>query len=201
MLCVVSLLFNRNNTLLTNPETGDNAPAQALLLYLAVYLFMNLGAFAVAAMVYRATNSEDISAFDGLAQRHPILAHSMFACLISLIGLPPFAGFIAKLNVLRVLIDSGGWWWVLVAAIAINSILSAFYYFRVVRAMYVKPGVQPAFTGHPLGVALSALCGIVLFLMLILAGPISNLATHYSKLQGITAHPAPDTQRTFTASL
>lgn len=201
MLCVISLLFNRNHTFLTDPASGMNAPAQALLLYLAVYLFMNLGAFAVSAMVYRATNSEDISAFNGLAQRHPILAHSMFACLVSLIGLPPFAGFIAKLNVLRVLIDSGGGWWFLVAAIAINSIISAFYYFRIVRAMYVKPATEPAFTGQPLGVALSACCGIILFLMLILASPVSNLARHYGKLQGITAQSKPASQPTMTASV
>lgn len=202
MLCVISLLFNLNGAHQTDPNTGTSAPAQALLLYLTVYLFMNLGAFAVAGLVYRATGSEDLSAFNGLVQRHPILAHSMLACMISLIGLPPFAGFIAKLNVLRVMMDNGGWWWILVAAVAINSIISAFYYFRVLRAIYVRPADQPAFVGHPLGVALAAVCGIVLFLMLIWASPINNLAKHYSKLQGITARPpATTTQPTITASI
>jgi len=151
MLCAVSLLYNLNAKQ-TDPVTGINAPAQALLFYLAVYLFMNLGAFAVAGVVYRATGSEDLSAYYGLVKRNPILAHAMFACMISLIGLPPFAGFIAKLNVILVLMNNGGGWWLLVAAIAVNSILSAFYYFRVLRAMYVEPATEPAFAGHPLGV-------------------------------------------------
>jgi len=199
MLCAISLLFALNAK--PTDGSGINIPAQALLLYLAVYLFMNLGAFAVAGLVHRATGSEDISAFNGLVQRHPILAHSMLACMISLIGLPPFAGFIAKLTVLRILMDNGGWWWLLVAAIAINSIASAFYYFRVLRAMYLQPADQPAFVGHPLGVALSVVSAVALFLMLILAGPLNNLTKHYSKLQGITGHPTPATESTITASL
>ena len=61
MLCVLSLLINQN-TRQTDPVTGTSAPAQVLLFYLAVYLFMNLGAFAVAAVVYRATGSDDLRA-------------------------------------------------------------------------------------------------------------------------------------------
>jgi NADH-quinone oxidoreductase subunit N len=186
MLCALSLLFNLN-TKQTDPSSGVNGPAQALLLYLAVYLFMNLGAFAVAAVVYRATGREDLAAFNGLVKRNPVLAHSMFACMISLIGLPPFAGFIAKLNLILVLMNNGGWWWGLVAVIAVNSIISAFYYFRVIRAVYVEPaGNLPAFMGHPLGVALSAGSALALILMLIFASPLNTLTRRYAKLQTVT---------------
>src|SRR5207237_10095429 len=189
MLCALSLLFNLNAKQ-TDPATGINAPAQALLLYLAVYLFMNLGAFAVAAVVCRATRREDLAAFNGLVKRNPVLAHSMFACMISLIGLPPFAGFIAKLNLILVLMNNGGWWWGLVAVIAMNSIISAFYYFRVIRAIYVEPaGNLPAFMGHPLGVALSAGSALALILMLILASPLNTLTRRYAKLQSPAATP------------
>jgi NADH-quinone oxidoreductase subunit N len=199
MLCAVSLLFNLN-TRQTDAGTGVNSPAQTLLFYLAVYLFMNLGAFAVAGLVYRATGREDLTAFNGLVRRNPLLAHAMMACMISLIGLPPFAGFIAKINLILVLMNNGGGWWILVAVIAINSIVSAFYYFRVLRAMYVEPAGadQPAFAGHPLGVALAAGSGLALVLMLVLANPVNNLTRHYAKLQGITGAPA--TRPTVTAA-
>ena len=55
-----------------------------------------------------------------------------------------------ELNLLLVLINNGGWWWWLVAAIGINTILSAFYYFRVIKAMYLADNDEPAFAPHPL---------------------------------------------------
>jgi NADH-quinone oxidoreductase subunit N len=183
MLCALSLLVNQNAL---QTSAGTNAPAQVLLFYLAVYLFMNLGAFAVAAVVYRATASDDLHAYRGLARRNPVLAHSMLACMISLIGLPPFAGFVAKINLMLVLIDNGGLWWILVAVIAVNSIASAFYYFRVLRAIYLEPpGNLPPFSGNPLGVAVAVVCAITLVLMLLLASPVNSLTGHYAKLQGI----------------
>jgi NADH-quinone oxidoreductase subunit N len=199
MMCAASLLIDHNAR--QTDAGGVNAAAQALLFYLAVYLFMNLGAFAVAGMVQRASDGrDDLGAFDGLARRNPILAHSMFACLVSLIGLPPFAGFVAKLNVILVLMNNGGWWWWLVAAVAVNSILSAFYYFRVLRAIYLEPPREAAFGGHPLGVALCATTGVVLVLMLVLASPINSLTRYYARLwdvgratHGPTTAPRPTT--------
>jgi NADH-quinone oxidoreductase subunit N len=193
MLCALSLLINQNARQ-TDPTTNINVPAQVLLFYLAVYLFMNLGAFAVAAVVYRATGTDDLRAYQGLARRNPLLAHSMLACMLSLIGLPPFAGFIAKINLMLALINNGGLWWILVAVVAINSVASAFYYFRVLRAIYLQPPAnQPPFAGHPLGVAVAAVCAITLVVMLILASPINSLTRHYARLQGI--HGTADLRR------
>jgi NADH-quinone oxidoreductase subunit N len=189
MLCAVSLLYN-HHTPQTTPD-GVNQPAQALLFYLAVYLFMNLGAFTVAGLVWRQTGSEDLSAFNGLGRRSPILAACMFLFMISLIGLPPVAGFIAKLNVLLALMNNGGWWWWLVAIIGINSIVSAFYYFRVIKAMYLGPGEQPAFIAHPLGTALTTVCAAALILMFILTSPVNRMTQGYSKLQGVTGSTQP----------
>jgi NADH-quinone oxidoreductase subunit N len=189
MLCVVSLLY----TIQVTPTNRDgvNEPAQALLFYLAVYLFMNLGAFTVAGLVWRQTGSEDLSAFNGLGRRSPLLAGCMFLFLISLIGLPPVAGFIAKLNVLLALINNGGWWWWLVIAIGVNSVISAFYYFRVIKAMYVTPSDQPAFVAHPLGTALATVCAAALLLMFILTSPMSKMTQRYSKLQGVQGSTTP----------
>jgi NADH-quinone oxidoreductase subunit N len=188
MLCAVSLLYNHHSL---QTAGGVNQPAQAILFYLAVYLFMNLGAFTVAGLVWRQTGSEDLSAFNGLGRRSPLLAACMFLFMISLIGLPPVAGFIAKLNVLLALINNGGWWWWLVIVIGANSVISAFYYFRVIKAMYVTPTDQPAFVPHPLGAALATVCAAALLLMFILTSPLSRMTQRYSKLHGVEGSTTP----------
>ena len=189
MLCAVSVLYALKST--PTDSNGVNQPAQVLLYYLAVYLFMNLGAFTVAGLVWRQTGSEDLSAFNQLGRRSPILAACMFLFMISLIGLPPVAGFIAKLYLLRALIDNGGWWWWLVIAVGVNSVISAFYYFRVIKAMYLMPGDQPAFVAHPLGTALATVCAAALFLMFILTSPINYMTASYSRLQGVQGSRTP----------
>ena len=199
LMCVASLLVDHRGRQVD--PAGANVPGQVILFYLAVYLFMNLGAFAVVGMVQRATagGRDDLSAFDGLARRNPVLAHTMFACLVSLVGLPPFAGFLAKLNVMVVLGRNGGWWWGLVGVVAVNSVLSAFYYFRILRAVYLRPAREPEFGGHPVGVALCATTGAVLVLMLVFASPINALARHYARLGG--GGPATRPAAAVTASV
>jgi NADH-quinone oxidoreductase subunit N len=109
----------------------------------------------------------------------------MTAFMFSLVGLPPLAGFVAKLNVLWVLIQDGGWWWALVAVIGVNTVLSLYYYARVVKVMYLNDSDAPAFTASPLGTAISVACAAVLVLMFVGFNPLTNLTTAYSDL-----HPA-----------
>jgi NADH-quinone oxidoreductase subunit N len=181
MMCALSMLL-----LGKGAESSLKDPAalasQAILLYLAVYLFMNLGAFTVAGLVYRQTGSEDIRDYRGLGRRSRLLALCMFSCLVSLIGLPPFAGFVAKLNLLWVLFRSGGWWIALIVVIGVNTILSAFYYFRVIRAMYLESSDAPGFFPNPLGLAISGLCSVLLVLMLLGWGPLDRMTDHFSHL-------------------
>jgi NADH-quinone oxidoreductase subunit N len=179
MMCALSMLLVGRGAE-ANFEDPASAAAQAILLYLAVYLFMNLGAFMTAGLIYRQTGSEDIRDYAGLGRRSPLLALCMFCCLISLIGLPPFAGFVAKLNLLWVLFRSGGWWIALIVVIGVNTILSAFYYFRVIRAMYLESSDKPAFFPNPLGLAISGLCSIVLVLLFIGWGPLGRATDYFS---------------------
>ncbi|HTL31333.1 MAG TPA: proton-conducting transporter membrane subunit, partial [Tepidisphaeraceae bacterium] len=179
MLCALSMLLVGHGAESTLKDPAA-AAAQAILLYLAVYLFMNLGAFMTAGLIYRQTGSEDIRDYAGLGRRSPLLALCMFCCLISLIGLPPFAGFVAKLNLLWVLFRSGGWWIALIVVIGVNTILSAFYYFRVIRAMYLESSDKPAFFPNPLGLAISGLCSIVLVLLFIGWGPLGRATDYFS---------------------
>jgi NADH-quinone oxidoreductase subunit N len=181
MLCALSLLVSHDHPILAADEV--NSPAQTILLYLAVYMFMNLGAFTVAALVYRQTGSELIADYAGLGRRSPLLAACMFSFMISLIGLPPFAGFVAKLNLLLVLINNGGWWWGLVIVIGVNTILSAFYYFRVIKAMYLADNNEPAFVPNPLGSAIALCSAIMLVAMIVGYNPFTKLTRNFSIIQ------------------
>ena len=189
MLCAVSILYIGPHA---RKDFADpsSAAAQAILLYLAVYLFMNLGAFTVAGLVWRETGSESLDAFSGLGRRSPVLAIAMGAFMFSLVGLPPLAGFVAKVNVLWVLIRDGGWWWALVAVIGVNTVVSLYYYARVVKVMFLSDAGAPEFSGNPLGTAIGVACAAVLVVMFVGFNPLTNLTTAYSDLHpALTATP------------
>jgi len=144
----------------------NHSPIAAVLVYLLMYAIMNLGAFAVAAMVAWQTGSEDISAFGGLGRRAPWLAIAMVICLVSLVGLPPVGGFIGKLWLIMALAEQGGTlYWGLVLVAVFNTLVSLFYYFRIVRAMFFIDDQQPAFAPPILGIAIVNICGVSLLLL------------------------------------
>ena len=80
----------------------------------------------------------------------------------------------------------------LIASVCVNTIISAFYYFRVIRAMYLDPAdpEEPKFLGNPVGLGLAVFSSVVLFSMLILFSPMSRLTTHFSQWSGLTDSPA-----------
>jgi NADH-quinone oxidoreductase subunit N len=188
MLCALSLLVEHRSPLVGEAANGviPVEAAQALLLYLAVYLFMNLGAFTVAGVVAKQAGTELIDDYKGFGRRSPVLGAAMAAFMFSLVGLPPFAGFVAKLNVMWVLADNGGWWWWLVAVIGVNTIFSLYYYLRVVKVMYLDPAKEGSrevtVASNPLGAGLAAACAVILVLMLVGFGPMDTLTTAYGKL-------------------
>lgn len=108
----------------------------AVLIYFVVYLFMNLGAFLVVMMVANKTGSEDIDTYKGLGYRSPLVGVAMVIFFISLTGLPPTAGFIGKLYLFAALLDAK-WIWLAVVG-AINSVISLYYYVRVLRNMFLR---------------------------------------------------------------
>lgn len=119
----------------------------AIMFYLFGYLFANVGAFAIVGAVSRATEQEAIGAYAGLRWRNPFLALSMTLCLLSLAGIPPLAGFFAKLYLFLGAMEQGGWLLTLVIIAAINSAISVFYYVNVIRTMYfMKPPEDRALT-------------------------------------------------------
>ncbi|MFW6125127.1 MAG: NADH-quinone oxidoreductase subunit N [Pirellulales bacterium] len=126
--------------LLNEPAATATAAAagaiQAMLIYLAVYLFMNLGAFAVVTFIRNEIRSEDLSDYAGLWRRCPGLTVCMAIFLLSLTGIPPLAGFMAKFVIFASLVRAELYWLLVVAAI--NTVFSLFYYVKVLRVMILE---------------------------------------------------------------
>lgn len=123
--------------------------AEAVLFYLVTYLFMNLGAFAVVAFLRNATGSEDLRQYRGLVQRSPVLVCTLGVFLLSLVGLPPFAGFAGKFQIFSALFDGAKATtspivryslYALVLVGGLNTVISLFYYLKVLKVMVLdKP--------------------------------------------------------------
>jgi NADH-quinone oxidoreductase subunit N len=114
----------------------SNQGIAAVLIYFMMYLFMNLGAFFVVMLVANKTGSEDISVYRGLGYRAPLVGVAMAIFLVSLTGLPPTAGFIGKLYLFAALLQAK-WIWLAVVG-ALNSVISLYYYARVLRYMFLR---------------------------------------------------------------
>jgi NADH-quinone oxidoreductase subunit N len=128
--------------------------AEAVLFYLVAYLFMNLGAFAVIAFLRNQAGSEDLADFRGLIRRSPLAVVTLGVFLLSLLGVPPLAGFAAKLQVFSALFDAGNHYrtagesglgttmYVLLVIAGVNTVLSAVYYLKVLKVMVLQPPLE-----------------------------------------------------------
>ena len=106
----------------------------SLLFYLTAYIFMNIGAFAAIIYFSKHTGSTEIKDFSGVAKKAPFVAFVFAACLVSLAGLPPFAGFTGKFYLFFAVVNSGYTWLALFGAL--NSVISLYYYVRIIKLMY-----------------------------------------------------------------
>ncbi|MEK6588645.1 MAG: NADH-quinone oxidoreductase subunit N [Chloroflexota bacterium] len=155
----------------------------AALFYLFAYLFSNLGAWAVVLAVEQAENAGlQIDDYAGLARRRPGLALAMAIFMLSLTGLPPTVGFIGKFFIFRAAIDAGQIWLALVGVI--TSLISAYYYLRVVVVMYMRAG-EPETRSEAWLNATIGLTAAATFVFGILPGPILTLAENSSILESI----------------
>jgi NADH-quinone oxidoreductase subunit N len=157
---------------------GGATGAGAVLFYLLAYTFTTAGAFGVILLCERATREEavEVSDYAGFGRRHPLLAATLVLFLLSLIGIPPLAGFVGKFYLFGAAVQAGYLWLAVIAVL--NSALAAYYYLRVVVYMYMREGegamagYVPSFAG---GLALTvALVGIVL--LGVMPAPFADLA-------------------------
>ena len=119
------------------PNTWQIVGIRASLYYLIAYAATIVGAFGVVMLVSsRGERNTSLESYGGLARRSPALAGLLTIFLLSLTGIPPAAGFIAKIEVFRAAVDAGYWGLVLVGVIA--SVIAASFYLRVVVLMYMR---------------------------------------------------------------
>lgn len=125
-----------------------------VLIYLIAYAFTNLGAFLCVILVSNHTGTDEIESYAGLSEKSPFLAFALTLFLLSLAGIPPLAGFIGKFYVFSSAIE--GRFFTLAVAAALNSAVAAYYYFKIVRFMYLvpSPAAEPFRYSVPFLVAL-----------------------------------------------
>jgi NADH-quinone oxidoreductase subunit N len=156
-------------------STATEQGFQAALFYTIVYAIMAAGAFGIVIlMCHRGFDTEELSDFKGLNARSPWFAGMMLLLLVSMIGIPPFVGFFAKLNVLAALLDSGS---TLLAVIAVLlSVVGAFYYLRVIRYMYFEEpdDKSPLQAGFDVRVLVSV-NGLAMLLLGVFASPLLEI--------------------------
>jgi NADH-quinone oxidoreductase subunit N len=110
------------------------------LLYLAIYLFMNLGAFLAVDALERQLKTDEIARLAGLGRRMPFVAAVLAVCLLSLAGFPPFGGFIGKTYLFGAALEAG-WTWLAIIML-VNVAISLFYYVRVLEPMYLRSSTE-----------------------------------------------------------
>ncbi|KUG04891.1 nadh-ubiquinone oxidoreductase chain n [hydrocarbon metagenome] len=161
--------------ILVGVTAANSYGLKGVLFYALIYVFANVGAFAVATAVEVDTGRTDIEAFAGLSKRSPLLAAIMTICMLSLAGIPPMAGFAGKFYLFAGAIQSGYLWLALIGLIM--SMVSVYYYLGVSKAMYIgeNSSGSPVAIGTGSTVALWV-CVLATILLGVYPGPLSELA-------------------------
>jgi len=165
-------------------STADAVAGRSgLIFFLMSYAVTNLGAFFAIIAITNKTNSDEINDFTGMIKRTPLLALALSFCLISLIGLPPTGGLIAKIYIFSGAVQNGLLWLVIIAVI--NSVISAFYYLRVVKVMWT--GAPASEEKVPSSTALRialGICCVLVFLLGVIPGGFVSVAEAAAKIFG-----------------
>ena len=158
-----------------------NDGLSAILFYVVVYLIMNLGAFLVVGMVANVTGDEEIESYRGLAWRGAALPAACLAIfLFSLTGLPPFAGFIGKFFLFAAVLKEGGAFVMLAVVAILNSVVSLYYYAKVVKTMFLD---TPEPTDKAVSVAANNFALLIPLTVLTVV-----LGVYFSPLAQFTSH-------------
>ncbi len=173
----------------------------AVLFYLVIYLVMNLGAFSVVAFLRNLTGSEDLGSFRGMIHRSPVLVVTLAFFLLSLLGLPPLAGFNAKFQIFTSLFEAAtlfssrgltvqsGFLVATLFAAGLNTVLSLFYYVKVLKVMILDKSVEQVEGQAPAAIDLPVVHTAYLS---ILAGVILVLGVLWNPLAQASSGPAVD---------
>ncbi len=146
------------------------------LFYMFAYLFTNLGAFAIIVTVEkREGQGVMIDDYKGFFKRNPWLALALAVFMLSLTGVPPTGGFTAKFAVFGAAVQAGLTWLAVIAVI--TSVVSAYYYLRVVYYSFMIGGEEETFIGIPSAAAIAVGVGLLVTLLLgLYPGPVIDLS-------------------------
>tara|TARA_Y100000590_G_scaffold140121_1_gene160667 strand:- start:19493 stop:20905 length:1413 start_codon:yes stop_codon:yes gene_type:complete len=143
--------------------TGTNSGVQSALIYLTIYLVMNLGAFGCIFMMKRENVfQENISELSGMSKNHPILGLSFLIILFSLAGIPPLAGFFAKFYIFISVIESEMYALAIIGLV--TTVISAFYYLRIIKIIYFDKPKKAFDLSYDLGLKISLVLSSLLVL-------------------------------------
>tara|TARA_B100000029_G_scaffold273898_1_gene268658 strand:- start:488 stop:1900 length:1413 start_codon:yes stop_codon:yes gene_type:complete len=144
--------------------TGTNSGIQSTIIYLTIYLVMNLGMFGCIFMMKRENVfCENINDLSGLSKNHPALALSFLIILFSLAGIPPLAGFFAKFYVFIAVIEMKMYTLAIIGLL--TTVVSAFYYLRVIKIIYFDKPRKPFDTNYDWGLKISLIISSILILV------------------------------------
>ena len=166
---------------------GGPTGLQGVLIYLAIYLFMNVGAFAVIlSMRRKGVMVEGIGDLAGLSKTHPVMAYVMTALMFSMAGIPPLAGFWGKFYVFMAAVEAGQW--TLAIAGLVTSVVSAYYYLRIIKIMFMDEpqGSFDAPLGRPVLLVMTVSTAVVV-LFTVLPTPLISSAKAAAQVLFTTA--------------
>lgn len=149
----------------------------SVVFYLIAYLFTNLAAFGVVAACGRIIGSDEIAAYAGLSRRNPGLALIFLIAMLSLAGMPPFAGFVVKFAVFAAAVDAGMIWLAVIGVL--NSIIGLYYYLTVLKVVYLyrsEDEEKPMPLTRPLVLALGLLT-VGVIVMGVIFGPLFAISS------------------------
>jgi NADH-quinone oxidoreductase subunit N len=159
---------------------GQVLGPESVLFYLGAYAATNLAAFFAIIAISNKLGSDQIDDFAGMGRRAPVLALALALSMVSLIGIPPTALFVGKLYIFTAAVNSGLVW--LAAIGVVNSVISAYYYLRVVRVMYLLP--SPSEEGVPSSELFQVALGVTAVAVLVLGiipGPVLDAARNAAR--------------------
>ncbi len=158
--------------------SGTQDGMATVIYFMLIYIFSNLGAFGVAALISSATGKENISDYNGLYRTNPRLSLVMLLSLFSLAGIPPVAGFFGKFFLFTAAASQG--FYVLVTIAVINTVISLYYYLLVVKAMFINRSDSPI--ARIQGDWLSQLGLVLCVIGIVVTGFASNVFTYIHSL-------------------
>ena len=149
---------------LAGVATGSNDGIQSSVIYITIYILMNLGLFSCLLMMKRNNKYfEDIEDLSGLSKNHPLMSLSLLVILFSLAGIPPLAGFFAKFYIFKSVLEQSMYFLAIVGLL--STVVAAFYYLRIIKIMYFDKEKEKYDTDHSLWLKFSLTVSTILILL------------------------------------